>query len=252
MGTAVKTYSMDQIVPSRNRDLAIERAILLKVSTSFAKGAILAEKTGTNEIQTVTLGGTGAGSHFTLTFGAVTSGSITWSATNATLLANIQAALDAMSNIGPGNTLVATSTLSSGIGDFLVTFQNYLGSTNVAQMTAAIVDGSLTASVATSTAGVVGSNGTFEAYNSGGSDGTQVAKCILPVACTTDASGNITLGDSGATTGGDEGTTFRSIWAWFGGYFFSADVPALTTGILTSLGGKFVEGNLVQRGEFKF
>jgi hypothetical protein len=49
---------------------------------------------GTNEVQTLTIGGTPTGGTFKLTYDGFTTTAITWSATNATLLANINAALD--------------------------------------------------------------------------------------------------------------------------------------------------------------
>jgi hypothetical protein len=55
---------------------------------------------GTNEVQTLTIGGTPTGGTFKLAFDGHTSGPITWTDVDATLLANIQAALDAMSNVG--------------------------------------------------------------------------------------------------------------------------------------------------------
>jgi hypothetical protein len=232
--------------------LAYRKAILLLPSTNFTKGDILAEVLGTNEIQTLTTGGTGAGSTFNLTFGTFTTGPITWSATNATLFANIQAALDALPNIGPGNTLVANLSCTAGIGTINVTFQNVLASTNVAQLTTAVLSGALTTAITTATAGVAGSNGVYSPYNSGASDGTQLAKCILPFSLSTDATGAITMGNSLGTTGGDNGSTMRGGWAWFKGIFFTQDVPALTSGILTSLGGRMLSGNIAQRGEFYF
>lgn len=79
---------------------------------------------GTNEVQTLTLGGTPTGGTFKLTFGGLVSAAITWSATNATLLANIQAALDAFAALGAtASQVVATAgTLTAGIGTVVLTF----------------------------------------------------------------------------------------------------------------------------------
>jgi len=77
---------------------------------------------GTNEVQTLTIGGTPTGGTFKLTFDGWTTGAITWSATNATLLANINAALDALPN-GAASAIVATAgTLTAGIGTIVLTF----------------------------------------------------------------------------------------------------------------------------------
>lgn len=112
-----------------------------------------APSAGTNEVQTATLGGTGAGSTFKLKLDGQTTAAIAWSATNATLLSNINAALDA--TFGASQIVASDSTLASGLGDLLLTFSG----SNVSRsaqgtMTAEIVTGSLTVSIAETTPGV--------------------------------------------------------------------------------------------------
>lgn len=105
--------------------------------------------TVTNEIQTVTEGGAGLTS-FTLTYSGQTTASLAALA-NA---AQVQAALEALSNIGAGN---VTVTGAAG-GVYTVTFIGALAGTDVAQMTATPTGGSGTVTVATGTAG--GTEGT--------------------------------------------------------------------------------------------
>lgn len=111
---------------------------------------------GTNEIQTITIGGTPTAGTFTLTFDGHTTGAITWSATNNTLLANIDTALEALPNIGTGGVTTADSTLSSGIGALLVTFTGNNAKKNVALMTgtSSLTGTAPTLAIATTTAGV--------------------------------------------------------------------------------------------------
>src|SRR5512139_4020356 len=90
---------------------------------------------GTNEVQTLTIGGTPTGGTFKLAFDGHTSGPITWSATNATLLANIQAALDAMANVGTNGIVAAAGTLTNGIGTITLTFGGNLAKLAVAMIT---------------------------------------------------------------------------------------------------------------------
>jgi hypothetical protein len=97
-----------------------------------------------DEVQTVTEGGSGLTS-FTLTFSGQTTGSIAAAATAAT----VQTALEALSNIAPGDVVV---TGSAG-GPYTVTFGGTLADTNVAQMTATPTGGTGTVTVATQTAG---------------------------------------------------------------------------------------------------
>jgi hypothetical protein len=77
---------------------------------------------GTSEVDTITIGGTPSGGTFTLTFEGRTTSAITWSSTNATLVANIDAALEAVSSIGNGGVTTAVGSMTSGIGTITVTF----------------------------------------------------------------------------------------------------------------------------------
>jgi hypothetical protein len=77
---------------------------------------------GTNEVQTLTIGGTPTGGTFKLTYDGFTTAAITWSATNATLLANINTALDALTNGGTSYIVATAGSLTAGIGTVLLTF----------------------------------------------------------------------------------------------------------------------------------
>jgi hypothetical protein len=109
--------------------------------------------TVTNEIQTVTEGGSGLTS-FTLTYSGQTTSSLAAAATAA----QVQAALEALSNVGAGNVVV---TGSAG-GPYTVTFQGALAGTDVAQMTSTPTGGTGTVTVATGTAGGTEGSGGLE------------------------------------------------------------------------------------------
>lgn len=94
-----------------------------------------APSSGTDEIQTLTIGGTPTGGTFKLRFSGYTTGSITWSATNATLISNIDTALQALANIDTVTT--AELSLTAGIGTINVTFTGENAKLNVAAMTIA-------------------------------------------------------------------------------------------------------------------
>lgn len=102
---------------------------------------------GTNEVQTLTIGGTPTGGTFKLAFDGHTSGPITWSATNATLLANIQAALDAMPNVGANGFVAAAGSLTAGIGTITLTCAGNL--INLAVPTITVANNSLTGTAPT-------------------------------------------------------------------------------------------------------
>lgn len=98
-----------------------------KVYLSATPGGLSDTDPGADEVQTVTLNGSPTGGTFTLTYNAVTSGNIAYNASAAT----VQAALEAMSSIGPGNVNV---TGSAG-GPYTITFINRLGRKNLAALT---------------------------------------------------------------------------------------------------------------------
>jgi hypothetical protein len=88
---------------------------------------------GTSEIQTLTFGGTWiAGETFYLTFEGFETAAIAWSATNATLVGNIDAALEALVNIGTGGVATAVDTMTAGLGTITVTFGGNLAKKAVA------------------------------------------------------------------------------------------------------------------------
>lgn len=91
-----------------------------------AEGELLfnagAPSAGTDEVQTLTIGGTPTSGTFRLAHEGFTTADITWSATNATLVANIDAALEALPSIGTGGVATAVGTMTAGIGTLTLTF----------------------------------------------------------------------------------------------------------------------------------
>lgn len=112
---------------------------------------------GTNEVQTITIGGTPTAGTFTITVsGGRTTAPITWSATNATLVANIDAALEALSSVGTGGVTVAVGAATSGIGTFTLTFtgKNAKADFPALSVTSSLTGTSPTLAIATTTPGV--------------------------------------------------------------------------------------------------
>lgn len=108
-------------------------------SVPGAMGPLLIEGApvnGTNEVQNLEVGGTPTGGTFTLTFDGYTTAAIEWSATNATLISNIDTALEALANIDTGEVTVADVDLSSGVGNVSITFSGDWGKLNVPLITA--------------------------------------------------------------------------------------------------------------------
>lgn len=111
---------------------------------------------GTNEIQTLTLGGTPTGGTFTITFEGRTTTAITWTAVDATLVSSIDAALEALTNIGTGGVTTTAGTVASGIGTITLTFTGNRAKQNVplATTTSSLTGTVPTVVIATTTAGV--------------------------------------------------------------------------------------------------
>jgi len=102
---------------------------------------------GTDEVQTLTIGGTPTGGTFQLAYDGFTTAAITWSSTNATLLANINAALVALANVGASGWTATAGTLASGIGTILLTAGGNL--TKKAVNTITVANNSLTGTAPT-------------------------------------------------------------------------------------------------------
>jgi hypothetical protein len=77
---------------------------------------------GTNAVQTLTIGGTPTAGSFQLIHEGFVSAAITWSAVNATLLAAMNAAMDAMPSLGTAGCVATAGTLTAGIGTVTLTF----------------------------------------------------------------------------------------------------------------------------------
>lgn len=95
---------------------------------------------GTDEVQTVTIGGTPTGGTFRLRYEGESTAPIAWSATNNTLRDNVDAALEALGTVGAGNVTTAVGTMTAGIGTLTVTFAGNLGKRAVPTITVASND----------------------------------------------------------------------------------------------------------------
>lgn len=112
---------------------------------------------GTDEVQTLTIGGTPSSGTFKLAFEGFISAAITWSATNNTLISNINTALRALASLGASEITAAAGTLSSGIGTITLTFGGNRGKQAVGLIS--VADNSLagtspTLAIVETTAGV--------------------------------------------------------------------------------------------------
>lgn len=77
---------------------------------------------GTDETQTLTIGGAPTGGTFRLAFESNITPAITWVANNANLLTNVNAGLLALGSIGAGDCIATDVNLVLGVGDMILTF----------------------------------------------------------------------------------------------------------------------------------
>jgi hypothetical protein len=102
-----------------------------------------APSNGTNEVQTLTIGGTPDGGTFKLAFDGFTTAPITFvDDDDAALIAAVDAALEALPNIGAGGVTCADGTLTDGIGTITITFGGNLA--KLAVPTISVANNSLT------------------------------------------------------------------------------------------------------------
>jgi len=109
---------------------------------------------GTDEVQTLTIDATGG--TFKLAFDGFTTAAITWANVNNTLRDAVDAALEALANIGTGGVTTAVGTMTAGVGTLTITFAGNLGKKAVPTITVAnnSLTGTATCSVAETTPGV--------------------------------------------------------------------------------------------------
>lgn len=99
-----------------------------------------APSAGTSEVNTLTINATGG--TFKLSYDGEVSAAIAWNATNNTLVANVNAALDALDSLAAGEIVAAVGTMTAGVGTLTLTFGG--NSAKLAVNTVQVADNSLT------------------------------------------------------------------------------------------------------------
>ncbi|MCY2989590.1 MAG: Ig-like domain-containing protein, partial [Planctomycetota bacterium] len=147
------------------------------LSTGFTGGAtaivgLVTDGGGLDEVQALTFDGATTAGVFQLQFGSTTwtTANITWSATPATLAANIQAALTAPTMFGAGNALVAQSLLAPNT--YTITFTGTLANSDLPQLT--VVNSTLDGSAPVAATAQQGSGNAVQTLTLGGTLGGTV------------------------------------------------------------------------------
>lgn len=218
---ATTTFTSDTLQPANASPRAAKGGVRLPAQVDWAKGTVLGFVTGTgspvNEVHRITVTPTPSGT-FRLNYAGPTqyqTGAITYSGTAATMVANVQAALDAL--LGAGNTVV------SGTSPYDVTYQGDLAAKNIPLPT---VISSLSGGSLAVTEQAVGHPGSGLAvpYDDAASDGRQVARCLLIEATKTDIFGQV--------IGNTPGQQRTSAPVFVAGTFYVSDLPSAGVGSL--------------------
>lgn len=234
---ATTTYTGDGIVPCWAPQEALTDAVQLIPGTYLA-GTVIGQQTtltATNDVQTLTVTGTPTGGSFIIGFNGDVSTAIAFNAA----VADVQAVLDAMPQIGVGGTVVSGSGALPG-NAMTVTFS---GSTLAGRTMPAftVISNSLTggsspaAAWAHTTPGTT-LGGAWAAYNDSLSDGTNIARAILKFGGTVDTFGNHKFG------GGEWSSKQRTASAYIKGYFKTKQMVGIDANGCADL-GRVVRGN---------
>lgn len=209
--------------------------VKLPNSVTYAKGTILGELSGTNELWKLTISGGPTGGTFTMTYGGQTTAAIPYNAGAA----DVQAALEALSNVAPGDVYAYGGNLPGGI-IYIEGRGNLAASNLTAPTTTDSLTGGSTPATAVTTVrnGAAGTPGTFKAYDGANTDGSQFARVILVYDVAVDASGNHFLGGQASN---EYGESYKAAPAYYAGTFKTDDLTGLDQNAVQQL-GRLVSG----------
>lgn len=227
----LNTYAGEGLQPYLHPEEAKTGPVVLKGGSSYAAGRVLGLVPGTgtavNEVQTVTITGTPTGGTFKLVFGDQITSAIAYNASAAT----VQAALEALSNIGSGNVAGGGGALPGTA--VTVTFQGALAGVNVPMLLTAdvaLTGGTSPAIAVTETTAGKPAAGYWHNYDDSASDGTQVARRILRDAIETNPDGSIKSENGSTTTGRKDATSYTA------GTFLTSELVGIDANGVTDLG----------------
>ncbi len=222
-------FALDVLQPKYKPEMVLDLPVNLEANRQFSGPTILGQVTSANQnaIQTVVRASTPSAGTFTLAFGQSLIFKTVQLAFNATG-AQVQAALEALPNIGKGNVTVAFATQT-----WTITFAGDL--LNKPQPTVVVGDNTTGVAFTASTTQAGIQNGAWGPYDDSASDGRQVARAILRHACSVEPNGRVSLA---RTQGGSEhGSTLASASAAFaGGIWETSKIAGVDANAIADLG----------------
>jgi hypothetical protein len=210
--TYVVQFTNVGVRPFLDPDIARQDSVALPASVSYLKGTVLGEKSGNNEVQTLTVSGIPTGGTFTMTFATVATAAIAYNATAD----NVRAAIEAHASFGVGTIKATGGPLP--LYPVVIEFIGTKGNTNVAAFTTtdSLTGGSSPASaIATLVDGSAGTAGTYAKVSKAtvasptaaptlahtGSDGSLTANGVYKLAYSfANPTGETTIGPIGSVT----------------------------------------------------
>ena len=237
----VERFSGLRLVPAFSPHRALQLPIPLQAGT-YGSGTAVGQITSANVVAVHTVTSTLTGGSFRLFLPwlgfLIYTGNVAYNATGSTYAANLQTALNAaIQSIIPGASVVVTGT-----GPFTVTYAGTLANQPLALPT---IDNSLatggTATIASTTTGV-GPNGSYRAYASGNSDGSQNCEGLLEYPVVVDLAGNVWLGTQVGASEFGQSDPYTTMF--ISGFFSLADLVGVDATALSTIGAHMVSGSL--------
>lgn len=227
---ATNTYGGDGLIPCWAPEELVTDAVQL-IPGTYSAGQVLGQfstLTAASDVQTLTVTGTPTGGSIRLAFNGQVTAAIAYNAAAA----DVQAALEALTNVGTGNVAVTAAGALPGNAQ-TITFQSYLGSRWQPLIT--VFSNSLTggttpaAAVVHTTPGRI-AGGAFGAYDDTLSNGLETAKCVLKWGGVVDTFGNHDFPAS------EFGSVQKSAPAYFKGYFKTKELVGIDANACADLG----------------
>lgn len=235
---AIRTYTGQGVCPAIYPENARTDSKRFRPGTYTAGTCVgqITTLTAANDVQTITFTGTPTGGTFRLSFNGQVTSAITYSVTDATVAANVLAALEALSNIGEDN--VTVSFASSGtVGT--ITFVGDLGASfqpDLVFYTNDLTGGSDPAATFAHTTPGRALGGQWGAYDDSLSNGLNIMKGVLQYDLVVDTFGYHTVG------GGEWGSRELSAPIWIKGHFFTSQLTGIDANGVADC-GRIVEGS---------
>jgi len=235
---ATDTYSAAILEPIVMPEKAKLQARILAPG-DYVKGTVLGSTTTLttqNDVKTLTVTGTPTGGSFRLAFAGQVTAAIAYNAA----VADVQAALEALSTIGAGNVVVTGAGALPGNAHTL-TFGGSLAAREMPSIT--LYSNSLTggtnptAAVANTTPGrVVG--GHLKPYNDSNTDGSNIATAICQMTGSVDTFGRHYFSGGGI---GANGLADYTAPVWICGVFKTKELTGIDAAAVTDL-GRIIQG----------